>query len=188
MIRLLAICGSLRAVSTNLTLLRAAELLAPPGVTIERFEGLGGLPHFNPDLDTEPPPQAVVEWREAVSRADGLIISSPEYARGVPGALKNALDWLVSSEVFPEKPVALFNASDRSVAMQAALRLILETMSARMVDVATITVPLLGKPVEAAELAADPTAAEKIRAALEAYTRFLTKESNAGPHPSTSSG
>lgn len=173
MIRLLAVCGSLRAVSTNLTLLKAAELLAPPGVTIELFVGLAGLPHFNPDLDIDPPPPAVTEWREAIGRADGLIISSPEYARGVPGSLKNALDWLVSSDVFPEKPVALFNASDRSVAMQAALRLTLETMSARMVDAATITIPLLGRQTDAAATAADPGNARKIRGALEAYAHFL---------------
>ena len=173
MIRLLAVCGSLRAVSTNLTLLKAAELLAPPGVTIDLFVGLAGLPHFNPDLDIDPAPPAVTEWREAVGRADGLIISSPEYARGVPGSLKNALDWLVSSDAFPEKPVALFNASDRSVAMQAALRLTLETMSARMVDAATITIPLLGRQTDAAAAAADPGNAAKIHGALEAYARFL---------------
>jgi len=172
-IRLLALCGSLRAVSTNLTLLKAAGLLAPPGVVIERFEGLADLPHFNPDLDVEPAPPQVTAFREAVRRADGLIISSPEYARGVPGSLKNALDWLVSSDLFPQKPVALFNASDRSVAMQAALRLTLETMSAKMVDVATITVPLLGKQTDAAAIAADPEGAAKIRGALEAYARFL---------------
>ena len=114
-----------------MTLLKAAELLAPDGVTVEIYEELAGLPHFNPDLDIEPPPLPVAQWRKRIQRVDGLIISSPEYARGVPGSLKNALDWLVSSDVFPGKPVALFNASDRSVAMQAALRLILETMSAR---------------------------------------------------------
>ena len=79
-----------------------------------------------------------------------------------------------SSDVFPGKPVALFNASERGVAMQAALRLTLETMSARMVDVATITVPLLGKQTDAAALAADPDDLRtKIRDALEAYARFL---------------
>ena len=137
-VRLLAICGSLRAVSTNLTLLKAAAMLVPPGVVIEGLQGLGDLPHFNPDLDVEPAPPQVAVFREAVAgrRTDHLLA---EYARGVPGSLKNALDWLVSSDVFPQKPVALFNASDRSVAMQAALRLTLETMSAKMVDVATIT-------------------------------------------------
>lgn len=173
MTRLLAICGSLRAVSTNLILLKAAEMLAPPDVVLTRFDGLGALPHFNPDLDVDPPPPAVAAFREAVRQADGLIVSTPEYARGVPGALKNALDWLVSSDVFPDKPVALFNASDRSVAMQASLRLTLETMSARMVDVATITVPLLGQQTDAATVAGDLAYGPKIRDALEAYARFL---------------
>jgi len=172
-IRLLAICGSLRAVSTNAALLQAAALLAPDGMAIERYDGLCGLPHFNPDLDVDAPPPSVRELREAVRRADGLIISSPEYARGVPGSLKNALDWLVSSDVFPAKPVALFNASERSVAMQAALRLILETMSARMADAATITVPLLGKQTDATLIAMDPAFAPKIRDALDVYARFL---------------
>src|SRR4029077_13644452 len=115
-------------------------------------DGLANLPHFNPDLDVDPPPAPVSMWRGEVAISDGLVISSPEYARGVPGALKNALDCLVSSDVFPGKPVALFNASERGVAMQAALRLTLETMSARMVDVATITVSLLGKQTDAGAL------------------------------------
>ena len=173
MIRLLAICGSLRAVSTSAALLQAAALLAPEGMVVDRYDGLAELPHYNPDLDIDPTPSSVRTWREAIRQADGLIISSPEYARGVPGSLKNALDWLVSSEVFPGKPVALFNASERSVAMQSALRLVLETMSARMVDAATISVPLLGKQTDATLLVADPECAAKIRGALEAYAEFL---------------
>jgi chromate reductase, NAD(P)H dehydrogenase (quinone) len=171
--RLLAISGSLRAVSTNTALLQTAQRLAPAGMAIELYDGLAGLPHFNPDLDVEPPPAAVADWRERIRRADGLLISSPEYARGVPGSLKNALDWLVSSEVFPQKPVALFHASERGVASQAALRLILETMSAKLIDAATITVPLLGKQTDADALAADPAIAEKIGAALKAYAGAL---------------
>ena len=173
MIRLLAICGSLRAASTNKALLEAAALLAPPGMRIASYAYLADLPHFNPDRDVEPLPAAVAELRTAIANADGLLISSPEYARGIPGALKNALDWLVSSEVFPQKPVALFNASDRGIAMQAALRLTLETMSARMVDAATITVPLLGQQTDGAAIAADAAYAAKIRDALAAYARFL---------------
>jgi len=172
-IRLLAISGSLRSASTNAALLEAAARLVPRGMIIDSYDGLANLPHFNPDLDTDTPPPAVALWRGDVGISDGLLISTPEYARGVPGALKNALDWLVSSDVFPGKPVALFHASERGVAMQAALRLILETMSARVVDVATITVPLLGKQTDAAALAADPQIAAKIRGALEAYARFL---------------
>ena len=173
MIRLLAVCGSLRAASTNKALLEAAARLVPSGMIIDHYDGLADLPHFNPDLDIDPPPPAVALWRGEVGISEGLLISSPEYARGVPGSLKNALDWLVSSEVFPGKPVALFNASERGTAMQNALRLTLETMSARLADLATITVPLLGKQTDAAALVADREIAAKIRGALEAYAQFL---------------
>jgi len=146
--RVLAISGSLRAVSTNTALLKAAMQLAPSGMVIEFYDGLAGLPHFNPDDDVEPRPTPVAELRRKIGAADGLLISSPEYARGVPGSLKNALDWLVSSEEFAGKPVAFLHASERGVASQAALRLIMETMSARVIEDATITVPLLGKQTD----------------------------------------
>ncbi len=169
MSRILAISGSLRAVSTNTALLQAAALLAPPGVTVQMYDGLAGLPHFNPDLDAEPLPPPVAAWRRRVAEADGLLISSPEYARGIPGSLKNALDWLVSGPEHPGKPVAFFHASERGVASQAALRLVLETMGTRIVDAASITVPLLGKQTDAAEIAADGTVAAKIVAALQVF-------------------
>jgi chromate reductase, NAD(P)H dehydrogenase (quinone) len=173
-IRLLAISGSLRAVSTNTALLKAAMLLAPPGMTIALWDGLGGLPHFNPDLDVDPLPQPVAAWRRRVADADGLLISSPEYARGVPGSLKNSLDWLVSGPEHPGKPIAFFYASERGTASQAALRLILETMGTRILDAASLTIPLLGKQTDGDLIAANPDIAPKIRAALGAYAETLT--------------
>jgi NAD(P)H-dependent FMN reductase len=167
--RLLAISGSLRAVSTNTALLQAAQLLAPEGVDIELFDGLARLPHFNPDLDVELVPAEVSAWREKVRAADGLLISSPEYARGIPGSFKNALDWLVSHDGFPDKPVAFFHASERAVASQAAMQLVFQTMSARIVEAATITIPLLGKQADAAIIVADPEMSAKIREALRAF-------------------
>src|SRR6185369_1594076 len=110
-----AISGSLRAASSNTAVLVAASRLAPPGVTIELHEGIGALPHFNPDLDNATPPEAVVRFRKSIGAVDGLLISSPEYARGVPGTLKNALDWLVGSFEFPNKFIALINTSPRAI-------------------------------------------------------------------------
>jgi NAD(P)H-dependent FMN reductase len=77
------------------------------------YEGLAGLPHFNPDYDEEgaTPPPPVAELRSLLAAADGILISSPEYAHGVPGSLKNALDWLVSDGALVNKPVALIRAS-----------------------------------------------------------------------------
>jgi len=169
MIRLLALSGSLRARSSNAALLGAAALLAPDEIRIELFEGIGDLPHFNPDLESEALPPVVNAFRRRIGEADGLLISCPEYARGIPGSFKNALDWLVGSLDFPGKPVALFNASPRASDAQAALRLVLATMSARLIEEADLTLPLLAKGMEAQAIAADPVLADPIRAALAAF-------------------
>ena len=165
---LLAMSGSLRVASSNAALLEAARLLAPPGVVIEHYRGLGDLPHFNPDLDLEPLPPAVVDLRRRIAAADGLLISCPEYARGIPGAFKNALDWLVSGFEMPGKPVALFKASPRASEAQASLRLVLATIAARLVDEASLTLPLLAKDMDARAIAAEAIMAPMIVAALEA--------------------
>jgi len=172
-IRLLAISGSLRAVSSNTSLLRAAQLLARPPVVVEMYEGLGALPHFNPDLDVEPWPTAVVDLRARIKAAGGLLISSPEYARGVAGVMKNALDWMVSDLDFSGKPVALFNASPRASHALAALRLTLETMSAKVIDEASVTLPLLGPPRDAQGIADDPALAQPVQKALEAFAHAI---------------
>ena len=119
--RLLALCGSLRAVSSNGSALLAAARLVPAGVEVVPYQGLGALPHFNPDLDHEDPPASVVALRQAIGASDGLMISSPEYAHGVPGTLKNALDWLVASLEFADTPTLLINTSPASVHAPAQL-------------------------------------------------------------------
>ena len=139
-LRLLAISGSLRALSSNTALLRVAAEVAPSDVTISMYDGLAALPHFNPDDDGDPPPPTVADLRERVGAADGLLICSPEYAHGVPGSLKNALDWLVRSVEFPFKPVALINASSMATHAQASLAETLSLMNARLVTEACVTI------------------------------------------------
>jgi chromate reductase len=170
--RILAISGSLRTVSSNTALLRAAAALAPEGMEIALYGGLGDLPHFNPDLEENEPP-AVTDLRTRVRWADGLLISSPEYAHGVPGAMKNALDWLVGGDEFIYKPVALLNASPRATHAQASLTETIKTMSGRLVAEASIAVQLLGTSRDAAVVAADPEIASALRAALEAFARAI---------------
>jgi NAD(P)H-dependent FMN reductase len=158
----LAVSGSLRAVSSNTELLRAAALLAPAGMEVVEYTGLGGLPHFNPDLEASVLPPAVADLRARVGAADALLVSSPEYAHGVPGSLKNALDWLVGGPELVGKPVALLNASPRAVHAQASLAETVTTMSGRLVERASVAVPLLGRGLDAA----DPEMAATLRAAL----------------------
>jgi chromate reductase len=174
--------GSLRAESTNSSLLRAASLLAPRDVRIEMSSQVGQLPHFNPDFDDEfqhMVPQIVRDFRDDVARADGLLISCPEYARGIPGSFKNALDWLVGSQVFFEKPVALFNASPRARDAQAALRLVLQTMAARVVEEASIEIPLLARGMNAQMIAGDPDIGPLLVGALAVFQRAIASAASA---------
>lgn len=172
MVRLLAVSGSLRQASSNSILLRAAERLCPADVVVMHYDGIDGLPHFNPDL-LENPPEAVAQLCSIIGQADGLLLSCPEYARGIPGSFKNMLDWLVSSEEFPGKPVALFNASPRASHAQAALRLVLDTMSARIIEQASITVNLLSSRLSAESIATDPMTGPLIFNALAAFKRQI---------------
>ena len=171
--KIIAISGSLRATSLNTAVLQAAGRLAPAGVTVEILEGIGNLPFFNSDLDGDRLPREVAGFRAAIGAADGLLISSPEYARGVAGVMKNALDWLVGSFEFPNKPVMLINTSPRATHALAALTVTLETMSARLVKDASITLPLLGTANDAASIAANAELAAPLRTALERYAQAI---------------
>lgn len=169
--KVLAISGSLRAGSSNMALLQAAAALAPAGMEITLFTGLGDLPHFNPDLDDEgvEPPPAVAALRAQVSAADGLIISSPEYAHGVPGSMKNALDWLVSYPDFAGKPVVLWNASAAGGQWaQASLLETLKTMSARVLVDASLLEPFLRRKLQPGAELADADAVRAVKASLAA--------------------
>jgi chromate reductase len=174
----LALSGSLRAASINSAFCRAAARLAPAPLRVTVFAGLGLLPLFNPDLETDPP-RPVRDFRAAVAGARALIIASPEYAHGISGVMKNALDWLVSFEAFIGKPVMLVNASPRAHLAHDALREVLQTMSARILAEASVTLPLLGACITEDAMVASPDVAPRIRRTLAALARAL--ETDAGP-------
>jgi len=165
--KILAISGSLRVASLNSTLLRAAARLAPAGINVVVYRGLGDLPLFNPDIEADDPPP-VAELRTQILSADALLIASPEYAHGVTGVMKNALDWMVSCEAFVHKPVALLNASPRAVHAQAALKETITVMSAFFVEEASITVPILGSNLSEDEIVLHPVISASLREALVA--------------------
>jgi NAD(P)H-dependent FMN reductase len=161
----LAICGSLRTASINRMLLNAAIRLSPPDMKIVISPDIGKLLLYNPDLEHCVPAQ-VTKLRAHVAASQALLIASPEYAHGVTGSLKNALDWLVSFEPFANKPVALLNASPRAHHADDALREILRTISAELVESASITVPLLGAEFTADKIADHPFISVAITSAL----------------------
>jgi chromate reductase, NAD(P)H dehydrogenase (quinone) len=166
-VRVLAVCGSLRTASINAALLRTAQLLAPPDIEVSVCTLVGDLPLFNPDLEAKLPP-SVAQLHAQIAAADALLIASPEYAHGVTGTIKKLLDWLVSFEPFVGKPVAVVNASPRAHHADAALKETLKTMSAVIVEAASVSIPLLGSGIGEAAMAETPWVVEAIRASLGA--------------------
>ena len=140
---ILAIPGSLGSQSSNRILLEILQARPPNTIAIEIFDGISELPYFNPDLDRDgaEPPSAVTKFRTQLAKADALLIATPEYAHGIPGVLKNALDWLVSSPAMIDKPVGLiFGSAGDATFAQASLIEILRTMSARVVPGAILNI------------------------------------------------
>ena len=123
--QILAISGSMRQHSINLSLIKAIIRLYSDKVNIKICKELSAIPHFSPDLDNEIPPSGVSNFRNQLKEADGVLICTPEYAMGVPGTLKNAIDWIVSSMQLSHKPVALITAS---TAGQKAHQSLLDTL------------------------------------------------------------
>jgi chromate reductase, NAD(P)H dehydrogenase (quinone) len=164
--KVLAISGSLRAASLNSMLLRATARLAPAAMTVRIYPSLDGIPLFNPDIEASDP-EPVRKLREAICDSHALIVASPEYAHGITGVLKNALDWMVGTEAFVYKPVAIFNASPRSMHADAALREVLSVLSAVVVEHASIAIQIRGSGLDENGIVDDPARADAIRQALE---------------------
>ena len=170
--KIVGICGSLRAESSNAALLRAAAALAPPSMEVALYEGLGGLPPFNPDIDREEdvPPAAVAELRALLASADGVLISSPEYAHGVPGTLKNALDWLVSTGELMGKPAIVIGSGPFA---RASLTETLTMLSATVLAESPVVGPASRAQVESDGTLLDPGLAKGLGAVMAELVRYL---------------
>jgi chromate reductase len=168
LVRVLAMSGSLRRESSNSALVDAAARLAPNAVEMSVFRGLAELPPFNPDLDEDGVPETVIRFRARLKACDALLISSPEYAHGVPGVVKNALDWVVGSGELLDKPIALVNASARARHAWASLAETLAVMSAHVITDASITFPLDGRRLDASGIVDDAELSRALRSAIDA--------------------
>lgn len=140
---ILAISGSLRAGSSNHLILKYIGTLLPKDISYSIYEDMASIPPFDPGLDNEIPPEAVVKFREAINTADKVIICTPEYAFGVPGQLKNVLDWTVSSSTLVNKPVALITASSVGKHAHEALLLTLGALTANIIKDGILLIPFI---------------------------------------------
>lgn len=175
---LLTVAGSLRAGSSNAALLAAAAQLAPSDLAVTAYRALGSLPAFNPDREEAAVglPTAVTHWRAALAAADMLLISTPEYAHGIPGAFKNALDWVVGSGELVGKPVGVINLSAASRFAFPQLIEVLTVMSANVVPAATVVLDLPRRGVDTVQLGADPVVAATLRAVLGALLAEVSSQ------------
>ena len=167
--RILAIPGSLRSGSTNHHILKHFSNLVPAGVSYQIYAGLASIPPFDPGNDDDYPPEPVFELRELLKQADGVIICTPEYAFGVPGQLKNMLDWTVSSGSFSEKPVALITASLGGEAAHAAMLLILGALNAQVADGAKLNISFIRSKMDIEGNVTDAHTVEAMNSVLQAF-------------------
>jgi len=163
--RLLLVCGSLRAGSTNAAVLRVAGEAAPPDVEVDLYEGLALLPHFNPDDDVDPLHPEVIDLRSRIEMADAVLFSTPEYAGALPGSFKNLLDWTVGGTEIDGTPVAWVNCSIAPQGASSAhdsLRTVLGYVGATIVEPACIRLPVPRQAVDAAGRIGAPQLRERI--------------------------
>jgi chromate reductase, NAD(P)H dehydrogenase (quinone) len=174
--RILALSGSLRASSTNTRLVRATAALAPEGMMFTIYDGLADLPHFSPDLDGDDPPASVHKLRKLLQAVDGVLICTPEYAFGVPGSLKNALDWMVSSGEFYGKLVAVISASPSPTGgdkAHASLLLTLTALGAHIPTGGKLMIPAIGKKLNSNGEVSDLETRQALRSVLATLAQAI---------------
>lgn len=179
-ISLLAVSGSLRSNSSNTFILKALMALAPANVRIYLYDGIGNLPFFNPETEHEAL-TAVEEWRRQVQEADGVIICTPEYAFGVPGVLKNALDWLVGSGELNNKPVAAISASPLATGGDKALFSLEQTLTALGTiksENTLLKIPFIVKKLDASGMLTDEVARLQLNNVLSALLDAIQEKEN----------
>jgi chromate reductase len=158
-----ALSGSLRTGSSNHAILNFLGNMMPPNINYTIYNGVSEIPAFDPGLDNDSPPAAVAELRRQLTEADGIIICTPEYAFGIPGALKNALDWTVSSASFSGKPTALITASTGGETAHEALIKVLGAIDADLIKEATLLISFIRSKMDSEGNIKDEETVEKLR-------------------------
>jgi chromate reductase len=173
---ILLISGSVRVGSVNAAVIATvADLVWAPFVT-DTYGGLGDLPHFNPDLDHDPLPLKVAELRAAIRDASAVLISTPEYAGAMPGALKNLLEWTIGGVEISDKPTGWINPSTnplRAEKTYASLATVLGYTGATLIDGACVDVPVSRQSIDAHGLVRDEMIRRAISRAIGALTQAI---------------
>src|SRR5688500_7716034 len=173
-----AICGSTRTESVNHLILNTVAILYNEILDLEIFTGLADLPHFNPDTGDETVSDKVQNLRSAIQRADGVLLCTPEYVFSLPGSLKNALEWTVSTTVFSDKPTAIIVASSLGEKAFESLSLIMNTLGVRMSDESKLLLQGAKGKINIKENRVDPDTLLRIKKVVDALLSEMDRLAN----------
>jgi chromate reductase len=168
--KILAISGSTKSASTNGLYIAAIAQLLGKDFEVTNFPSIADIPHFNPDLDLENPPKAIADLRLKIQQADGMIISTPEYAMGLPGSLKNLLDWTVSSASFSGKPVLALVASTQG---EKAYQSIIDILTVIEAKVAAQLIPFAKAKINNAAVITDNETLTALKSTIHSFVATM---------------
>lgn len=171
--KILAIIGSTRANSSNLKIVQYFAQLTADRYDITIYEDIDTLPHFNPNLDNENPPMEIAKFRRLISNADGLIICTPEYIFSLPGSLKNAIEWCVSTTVFSQKPIGLITASASGIKGHEELQLVMKTVETKFNEDTTLLISGIKGKFDQSGTLTDQNTIESLHAFTTAFDKLL---------------
>lgn len=170
---ILAIIGSASENSANERLVSYISLQMDVDFNVTIYNRLKLLPHFDPEQSNSSPPQAIVEFRKLVDKADGILVCTPEYVFSIPSGLKNAIEWCVATTVFSDKPAGLITASASGQKGHEELQLIMKTVQAHFTDETSLLIEgVKGKINKAGEIT-DRETEQSVRKFITAFTRLL---------------
>ncbi|MFV8325972.1 NADPH-dependent FMN reductase [Flavobacterium sp. ZS1P14] len=170
--------GSASSNSTNLKLVETIANLIGNEFNVIIFDALKSLPHFDPELSTDKPPKAIVKFRNAIEKADGIIICTPEYVFSIPSGLKNAIEWCISTTVFSEKPSGLITASASGQKGHEELQLIMKTVMAKFTDETTLLIPGIKGKIDKQGQIIDTMAVENLAKFIERFKALIENNSH----------
>lgn len=174
--KILAVSGSTREKSTNLCLILAIKELYKDNFEIDIYNEIADLPQFNPDLDIDPAPEKVLELRKKLKQADGILICTPEYAMGVPGTLKNAIDWTVSSCEFSKKPVALITASSVGEKAHASLLETLKIIESNITSDTQLLISFAKTKISSDAVITDRETLDQVKKVISSFSNLIEHE------------
>lgn len=164
--KILAISGSTRTDSSNEKLIRYITEISKDLFTITTYD-ISTLPYFNQDLDNSEVPESVIDFRKAIENSDGILICTPEYVFSIPGILKNAIEWTVSTVVFSDRPTAIITASSSGIKAHESLILVMQTVGVKMPEASALLIQSIKSKTNAEGQVVDPSTLKQLKGLIQ---------------------